>query len=57
MSTQRNLSDIVGHLFPTTIGGSYPRPAWNHNVLGDRDIRAALREPTSARPTSTARER
>lgn len=37
------LSDIVGHLFPTTQVGSYPRPRWNGFDLGGEDIRVALR--------------
>lgn len=37
------LSDIVGHLFPTTQVGSYPRPRWNHFDLADEDIRVAMR--------------
>jgi methionine synthase II (cobalamin-independent) len=40
----RHLSDIVGRLFPTTIGGSYPRPRWNKVDLGERDFRAAMRD-------------
>lgn len=38
------LSDIVGHLFPTTQVGSYPRPRWNGFDLGATDIRVALRQ-------------
>jgi methionine synthase II (cobalamin-independent) len=38
------LSDIVGHLFPTTQVGSYPRPRWNGFDLGGTDIRVALRQ-------------
>lgn len=38
------LSDIVGHLFPTTQVGSYPRPRWNGFDLGGEDIRVALRQ-------------
>ena len=41
-STQ-NLSDLVGHLFPTTQTGSYPRPGWFRLELGERDFRAAMR--------------
>lgn len=37
------LSEIVGHLFPTTQTGSYPRPRWNSFDLGGEDIRAAMR--------------
>ncbi|MGI8532853.1 MAG: hypothetical protein ACR2KN_07595 [Geodermatophilaceae bacterium] len=39
----RQLSDLVGHLFPTTQVGSYPRPHWNQFDLGAEDIRVALR--------------
>lgn len=39
----RRLSDHVGHLFPTTAVGSYPRPRWNTFDLGGEDIRVALR--------------
>jgi methionine synthase II (cobalamin-independent) len=39
----RKLSDIVGHQFPTTQTGSYPRPHWNSFDLGAEDIRAAMR--------------
>lgn len=39
----RQLSEIVGHLFPTTQVGSYPRPHWNAFDLADEDIRVALR--------------
>ena len=39
----RKLSEIVGHLFPTTQTGSYPRPHWNSFDLGAEDIRAAMR--------------
>ncbi|WP_143770468.1 uroporphyrinogen decarboxylase/cobalamine-independent methonine synthase family protein [Pseudonocardia dioxanivorans] len=39
----RQLSDVVGHLLPTTQVGSYPRPHWNHFDLGGEDIRVALR--------------
>lgn len=40
----RNLSDVVGHLFPTTAVGSYPRPRWNTFNLRDQDFRVAMRE-------------
>lgn len=40
----RNLSDVVGHLFPTTAVGSYPRPQWNSYDLRDRDFREAMRD-------------
>jgi methionine synthase II (cobalamin-independent) len=39
----RRLSDHVGHLFPTTAVGSYPRPRWNTFDLAAEDIRVALR--------------
>jgi methionine synthase II (cobalamin-independent) len=39
----RQLSDVFGHLFPTTQVGSYPRPRWNTFDLGAEDIRVALR--------------
>ncbi|MQA08946.1 MAG: hypothetical protein GEU98_10450 [Pseudonocardiaceae bacterium] len=39
----RQLSDLVGHLFPTTQVGSYPRPRWNTFDLGAEDIRVAMR--------------
>ena len=39
----RQLSDVVGRLFPTTQTGSYPRPRWNGFDLGGEDIRVALR--------------
>jgi methionine synthase II (cobalamin-independent) len=39
----RQPSDLVGHLFPTTQVGSYPRPHWNSFDLGGDDIRVALR--------------
>lgn len=39
----RRLSDHVGHLFPTTAVGAYPRPRWNTFDLGGEDIRVALR--------------
>ena len=38
----RNLSDIVGHLFPTTQVGSYPRPTWNRFDVRERDFRVAM---------------
>jgi hypothetical protein len=38
------LSDIVGHLFPTTQVGSYPRLRWNGFDLGAEDIRVAQRQ-------------
>jgi methionine synthase II (cobalamin-independent) len=37
------LSGIVGHLFPATQAGSYPRPRLNGFDLGGEDIRVALR--------------
>ena len=40
----RNLSDIVGHLFPTTQVGSYPRPTWNRFDVRERDFRVAMRD-------------
>jgi methionine synthase II (cobalamin-independent) len=40
----RNLSDVVGHLFPTTQVGSYPRPAWHEFDVRDRDFRVAMRD-------------
>jgi 5-methyltetrahydropteroyltriglutamate--homocysteine methyltransferase len=40
----RNLSDVVGHLFPTTQVGSYPRPSWNTFDVRDRDFRVAMRD-------------
>ncbi len=40
----RNLSDIIGHLFPTTQVGSYPRPTWNRFDVRDRDFRVAMRD-------------
>ena len=40
----RNLSDVVGHLFPTTQVGSYPRPSWNSFDVRDRDFRVAMRD-------------
>ncbi len=40
----RNLSDLAGHLFPTTQVGSYPRPSWNHFDVRDRDFRVAMRD-------------
>lgn len=40
----RNLSDVVGHLFPTTQVGSYPRPTWNRFDLRERDFRVAMRD-------------
>ena len=39
----RTLSEIVGHPFPTTQTGSYPRPRWNSFDLGGEDIRVAMR--------------
>jgi len=48
------LSDIVGHLFPTTQVGSYPRPRWNGFDLGGEDIRVALRRADFAEAFSDA---
>jgi methionine synthase II (cobalamin-independent) len=42
------LSDIVGHLFPTTQVGSHPRPRWNGFDLGGEDIRVVLRQAAFA---------
>lgn len=39
----RQLSDVFGHLVPTTQVGSYPRPRWDTFDLGAEDIRVALR--------------
>jgi methionine synthase II (cobalamin-independent) len=40
----RNLSDVVGHRFPTTQVGSYPRPSWNTFDVRERDFRVAMRD-------------
>ncbi len=40
----RTLSEIVGHSFPTTTAGSFPRPAWYQADLRDRDFREAMRD-------------
>lgn len=42
--SSRNLSDVFGHLFPTTQVGSYPRPTWNRFDVRDRDFRVAMRD-------------
>jgi methionine synthase II (cobalamin-independent) len=42
----RTLSEIVGHPFPTTIAGSFPRPSWYQTDLRDRDFREAMRDAT-----------
>ncbi len=39
----RQLSNVIGHTFPTTQVGSYPRPRWNTFDLGAEDIRVAQR--------------
>lgn len=45
---RRHLSDIVGHLFPTTQVGSYPRPSWNRHDLNDTDFAVAMRDAAFA---------
>jgi methionine synthase II (cobalamin-independent) len=40
----KNLSDVAGHLFPTTQVGSYPRPTWNRYDVRERDFRVAMRD-------------
>jgi 5-methyltetrahydropteroyltriglutamate--homocysteine methyltransferase len=40
----RNLSELAGRVFPTTMVGSYPRPSWFTRNLQGMDVLEALRD-------------